>query len=413
MWELWPRPPPSTTRPSLRKAFLFGSRASYVALRLHRPCRKRPARSRVALADCGILAAPLLISATQRAKKKILASKEVDVQTTASVTPDRIMQISHGLWPAAIVSSAAAYDFFTHIAHGHATADAVAAAAGTDRRGTRMVLDSLVALELLTKQGGRYALAPDADAFLVRDRQTSIADMVAEHPRLMWDDWGQLREALKTGRPVKSVDDEKSGGEFFPKLVRMIMSLSLGPADAVAEHLGVGSTLKSATVLDIGAGSCAWTIPFARRDRTAAITAFDLAPVLEEAQKIVREFAVADSFRMQAGDYRKDEFGTNYDIAVLGNICHIESPDANRQLFARIRRALKPGGRLIIGDMLPNEERTGPPFPVMFAINMFLHSNGDTYTFSEYESWLRGAGFGRVDAYDTRRTHSPVIIATN
>jgi 3-hydroxy-5-methyl-1-naphthoate 3-O-methyltransferase len=333
--------------------------------------------------------------------------------TALQVTPDRIMQMSHGFWPAAIISSAAAYDFFTHIAHGHATADAVAAAAGTDRRGTRMVLDSLVALEFLTKRDGRYALTPETDAFLVRDRRTSIVEMIAEHPALLWDDWGRLREALKTGRPVRAMDDVASGSDFFPRLIRMIMSLSLGPADAVAEHLGGGSTVTGARILDVGAGACAWTIPFAQRDRTAEITAFDLQSVLSETAKIVQEFGVARSFRMQPGDYRTDDFGSEqYDVVVFGNICHIETPEANRRLIARAHRALKARGRLVIGDMLPNEDRTGPAFPVMFAINMFLHCDGDTYTFGEYRTWLREAGFADVREYDTKRSHSPVIIAT-
>ena len=333
------------------------------------------------------------------------------MQTTVQVGPDRIMQLAHGLWPASIVSSAAAYDFFTHIARGYDTADAVASAAGTDPRGTRMVLDALVALELLTKLNGRYALSPDTEAFLVRDRPTSIVDMVANHPPLMWEDWGRLREALKTGRPVRTVDDPIGSGEFFPKLIRMIMSLSLGPADAVAEYLGVGSTMKGAKILDVGAGACAWTIPFARRDRTAEITAFDLPSVLVESAKVVREFGVEKSFLMHAGDYRKDEFGRDYDIVIFGNVCHIETPNGNRELIGRAYRALKPSGLLVIGDMLPNEERTGPPFAVMFAINMFLHCDGDTYTFAEYRSWLRDASFTGVEAYDTHRSHSPAIVA--
>ena len=45
------------------------------------------------------------------------------------LTPDRIMQMAHGFWPAAILSSAAAHDFFTHIAQGRDTVDAVASAA--------------------------------------------------------------------------------------------------------------------------------------------------------------------------------------------------------------------------------------------------------------------------------------------
>jgi 3-hydroxy-5-methyl-1-naphthoate 3-O-methyltransferase len=333
------------------------------------------------------------------------------MQKTVQVTPDRIMQVSHGFWPASIISSAAAHDFFTHIAHGHDTAVAVARAAGTDPRGTRMVLDSLVALEFLTKRDGRYALTPESDAFLVRDRQTSIVEMVAEHPPLLWDDWGRLREALKTGRPARTLDDAVGAGEFFPKLIRMIMSMSLGPADAVAEHLGVGSILSGARILDVGAGACAWTIPFARRDRTAEITAFDLQSVLDEAAKVVKEFGVAESFRLQAGDYRTSEFGSSYDIVIFGNICHIETAETNRQLIARAHRALNAGGRLVIGDLLPNAERTGPAFPVMFAVNMFLHCDGDTYTFEEYRAWLREAGFARVESYDTQRSPSPVIIA--
>src|SRR5436190_21443167 len=99
------------------------------------------------------------------------------MQTTVQLTPDRIMQMAHGFWPAAIISSAAAFDFFTHSAHGHDTAGAVASAADTDPRATRMVLDARVGLEFLAKQPcGLYTLPPERDSFLVRDRRTSIVE---------------------------------------------------------------------------------------------------------------------------------------------------------------------------------------------------------------------------------------------
>jgi SAM-dependent methyltransferase len=137
-----------------------------------------------------------------------------------------------------------------------------------------------------------------------------------------------------------------------------------------------------------------------------------LQSVLNEASKIVGEFGVSQSFRMQPGDYRKDELGAEYDVVIFGNICHIETPDGNRALIGRAFRALKRGGRLVIGDMVPNEDRSGPPFPVMFALNMLLHSGGDTYTFSEYRRWLEEEGFRQAEAFETHRSHSPVIIAT-
>ena len=37
---------------------------------------------------------------------------------------------------------------------------------------------------------------------------------------------------------------------------------------------------------------------------------------------------------------------------------------------------------------------------------------GDTYTFSEYRRWLVEEGFRQPEAFETHRSHSPVIIAT-
>jgi hypothetical protein len=61
--------------------------------------------------------------------------------------------------------------------------------------------------------------------------------------------------------------------------------------------------------------------------------------------------------------------------------------------------------------MVPNEDRTGPVFPVLFAVNMFVMGGADTYPMSDYRKWLAEAGFHNVEAFDTKRSHSPVIIA--
>ena len=63
-------------------------------------------------------------------------------------------------------------------------------------------------------------------------------------------------------------------------------------------------------------------------------------------------------------------------------------------------------------DMVPNDERTGPPFPVIFALNMLVHTaEGDTYTLAEYRAWLQEAGFAKVETADIG-SHSPLIVAS-
>jgi hypothetical protein len=43
---------------------------------------------------------------------------------------------------------------------------------------------------------------------------------------------------------------------------------------------------------------------------------------------------------------------------------------------------------------------------------MFVMGGEDTYSMSEYRAWLEAAGYRQVEAFDTRRSHSPVIIAS-
>jgi ubiquinone/menaquinone biosynthesis C-methylase UbiE len=327
--------------------------------------------------------------------------------------PDRLLALGNGFWASQILAAAAEHRFFTLIASGRRTADAIAASAGTDPRGTRMVLDSLTALDVLVKSDAGYALTPDAEAFLVEGRPGDLTPMLVTHTRLVWDRWSHLGEALRDPDQVRQYIDLDSGREFFPKLVRAILPLGLGAADALAEHLGVGGTLRGVQVLDVGVGAAAWSMPFARRDDRSTITGFDLPEVLHETAAVVREAGLSDRYRLVAGNLLEADFGANaYDIVILGNMCHGLIPAQNRDLLARTHRALVPGGRLLIADMIPNEDRSGPVFPVLFAVNMFVMGGEDTYPLSDYRAWLAHSGFRDVTTHDTKRSHSPVIVAT-
>jgi predicted ester cyclase/2-polyprenyl-3-methyl-5-hydroxy-6-metoxy-1,4-benzoquinol methylase len=327
--------------------------------------------------------------------------------------PDRLLAMGVGFWAAQILRAAAHYKFFTLIAKRNTTVDAIAGAAKTDARGTRMVLDSLVALDILTKRDDRYGLTPEADAFLVEGRPGDLTAMFEGHTGLTYGDWARLTEALQDPTKVRQYADLDKGAEFFAKLIRSIIPLGIQPADAVAEHLGIGAVRNAARILDIGVGGAAWSIPFARRDATARITAFDMPHVLTHTKQIVAEFGVANQYAFTPGNLLQDDFGESaFDIVILGNICHGLTAEQNLDLLKRCHRALAPGGRLVIADMVPNEERTGPPFPVLFAVNMFVMGGEDTYPMSDYRTWLGAARFHDIEAFDTKRSHSPVIIAS-
>jgi len=71
------------------------------------------------------------------------------------------------------------------------------------------------------------------------------------------------------------------------------------------------------------------------------------------------------------------------------------SPEENRSLLSRAYDALAPKGRLAIADFISDPDKTSPRSAALFALNMLVSTRGGaTYSESEYDAWLKAAGFG-------------------
>jgi hypothetical protein len=55
-----------------------------------------------------------------------------------------------------------------------------------------------------------------------------------------------------------------------------------------------------------------------------------------------------------------------------------------------------------VQDFIVDEDRAGPPFAVLFALNMLVGTeSGDTYTESEVRDWMREASLSNITRKDT------------
>lgn len=334
---------------------------------------------------------------------------EATQQEKSNLNPELLLQLSFSLAPSSILSAALTLDVFTHVAAGNRTVEEIARAAGASERGARMLLDALVALQLLSKNGEHYELTPMSAEFLVRDRPNYIGEMLKMDRT--WQAWSNLAEVVRSGKPLQAVEARERAEDFFPMLVRGLHVINTQPARRTAQILGAGTTHKGMRVLDVACGSGIWGISVAEADTEAHVTAQDFPGLFETTRGYLKRHNVEDRYDFLPGDLKEIEFGENrYDLAILGNIVHSEGEDSSRDLFKRLYKALKPGGRIVIIDMIPNNERTGPPFALFFALNMLLNTEkGSTYTLAEYTEWLSDAGFKRVETADIQ-SHSPIII---
>lgn len=329
-------------------------------------------------------------------------------QNDGPVSPEPILQMAFSFAPERVLHATLTLNVYSHIAGGHHSAADIAGAAEASERGMKMLLDAAAVFGLINKQGDSYDLTPMAQTFLVRESPAYIGAMI-EDPTL-WNMWADLAECVKRGEGGWQVQEQHAAESFFPTLIKSLHVLGYMPAQRMTQMLKLPS---GAHVLDVACGSAAWSIPFAEADSAARLTLQDYPGVLEHTKGYLTRHNVIERCDFLPGNLREVDFGeAQFDAAILGNIVHSEGPEHSQNLFNKLHRALKPGGKIVIVDMIANDDRTGPPFALIFALNMLVASKeGGTYSIAEYTDWLQGAGFSNVETLDVG-IHSPLVVAT-
>lgn len=301
--------------------------------------------------------------------------------------------------------------FFDLLAEKALNAKQVAKATKCNERATRMLLDELAALGLLIKRGDKYSATGEAKTFLVRTSPLAMMGTSHFNENLIRS-WFNLAEVVKTGKAISRLDETEAGAEFFRHLVSQIFPPSYSAATILTQKVKLPAK-GEVRVLDVAAGSAAWSLPFAQKYPNTRITVIDLAPVLEVTREFTDRFGVTDRYEFIAGDLREVDFGrAKFDLVVLGHICHSEGEKWSQKLIAKAGKALKPGGCLAIPDMIPNDQRTGGEFGLLFALQMLLHTTeGDTFTRGQYRNWMTKAGLGSVSFLTREQAGCDIALA--
>jgi len=322
------------------------------------------------------------------------------------------MQFAWGYAAPLILEAAVNWRVFDLLDQGPQTVGELAAQSGTSERGLTAILNALVGLEFLTRRGERYALTPESAAFLVSTKPAYHGAFFRHMARQVLPHWLQLTESVRTGRPVVAANDEGEGQKFFAEFVEGLFPVSYKAAQVLGEHLGIPKAAAPLSVLDLAAGSGVWGIALAHQSPHVTIHAVDWPAVLEVTRTVAQRHGVGSRLRLVAGDLLEADFGAGHQVAILGHILHSEGRERSRQLLRKTFAALAPGGTIVISEFLPNDDRTGPPTPLFFAVNMLLHTTaGDAFTFAEIAEWLREAGFANPRLLEAPAP-SPLVLAT-
>lgn len=290
-------------------------------------------------------------------------------------------------------------EVFTTIDSGETTPAAIAARSGASERGIRILCDYLTTIGLLTKSNGAYAVTPESGAFLSKKSPAYLGTTASFllRPELK-QNLDVLTDSVRRGGVAPSADNTVAEeNPLWVEFARSMAPMMVPPAQAIADLVAGSGPLK---VLDIAAGHGLFGITIAQRNPRAEIVAVDWAPVLAVAAANARAAGVQDRHHGLPGDAFQVEFGSGFDVALITNFLHHFDTATCTAFLEKVQRALKPGGRAVVLEFVPNPDRVSPPIPARFSLAMLANTPaGDAYTLAELTQQLEGAGFRNVSTH--------------
>jgi 2-polyprenyl-3-methyl-5-hydroxy-6-metoxy-1,4-benzoquinol methylase len=328
-------------------------------------------------------------------------------------TPEHIFNTLNAYQQSAALKAAIELDVFTAIDEGKQSAEEIAPFTKAAPRGVRILCDFLVIHGFLRKEHDQYRLTVESGLFLSRKSSAYMGTLVGflVNDRHL-QNFSNLAEAVRRGGTADTRGDHHKPDEtLWVSFARSMAPITVPSANYIA-HLLDAAKGEAWQVLDIAAGHGMYGITLAKNNPNARVTALDWPAVLEVAKENAQKAGVSARYSVRPGSAFETELGEGYDFVLLTNIFHHFDRQACGQLMKRVLAALKPGGKAVTLEFIPNEDRVTPPTAAAFSLIMLAGTDaGDAYTLAEYEAMFQEAGFRNTTLYQVPEMPQQILIS--
>jgi predicted O-methyltransferase YrrM len=325
---------------------------------------------------------------------------------SAQVDPSHIMQVGMGFWASKTLLSAVELDLFTKLGSAGMTAEQIAKDLDLDDRAVPDFPDALVALELLDREDHAsdpvYRNTEAGAVFLDKASPAYIGGMLEMANARLYPFWGNLTEALRTGKPQneikhtgKSMFDELYADEArLEQFMNAMAGISAGPFMALAEKFEFS---KYETLCDVGGATGQLSIIVADRHPNIGCTTFDLPAVEPIAKRTIEAAGLSDRIAAVSGDFFTDPL-PKADVITMGLILHDWNLENKKHLVKAAYDALPEGGAYIVIENLIDDARRENAFGLLMSLNMLIEF-GDAfdYTGADFDRLCKEAGFKKTE----------------
>ena len=283
----------------------------------------------------------------------------------------------------------------------------------------RILLLGLVSTDLLKKEEGEfYSNTPTTEMLLTSHSPRNVISYVKLQYHVMYKGMFHLYDSIKEYRNIglQAFDGEEPtlyqrlGHD--PKVKQIfqdaMQELSDHANKDLANHVDLSDTKF---LVDIGGGNAANIIELAKKFKNLNAAVFDLPAVYPIAEKKINESGLQDRLHVIPGNCFEDDFPTNVDCFLFCHFCTIWSEKNNKVLFKKAFDALPKNGKIIIFNMMQNNDESGPLTAALGSPYFLTIATGEgmLYTWAEYEQWMRESGFSKIKVIQLPQDHGAII----
>jgi hypothetical protein len=289
-----------------------------------------------------------------------------------------------------------------------AGADELSKRMGFNDRATRATLRLLASLGFLQQRLGKYQLKDAARLYLLKDSPFYWGHMLGnrmpqaerlrdclQNKRPTWRPGSPNEPKSATGGSVDAWSAGKVDLERGRRVAAAMQSHSLPAAIAFARNGDFAGTTR---FLDIGGGSGCFAIALAREHPEISCAIMELQTMCDVAHEYIRDGGVEGRVATVAVDMFREPWPRGYDALFFSNVYHDWDFETCDWLSARAFEALPSGGRIMLHEMLLDDDGDGPMTAASFSMLMLLGTQGQQFTLPELKRMLEGARFTNVDS---------------
>jgi hypothetical protein len=327
----------------------------------------------------------------------------------AAEAAQRMLQMITGYWMTQIVHTVARFSIADELEGEPLTAAAVAARQSLDPVATFRLLRACASVGLVTARAdGTFAATPLL-ATLRADVPGSLRSAaISQASPGFWLPWGQLPEAVRTGKPQASTTLGLEQWDYFARTPAeadaFTGSMTAMTALVAQEASRLVDTSSSRTAVDVGGAGGSLLQPLLQTNPELKGVVFDLPHVAKSVGPSLPALGFGNRLTAMGGDFF--EGVPPADLYLLKWILHDWDDAACIRILQSCARSLRPGGRVIAIELNlgPLNE---PGLAPLMDLNMLVTLTGRERSSEEYRHLFTQAG---LHLRAVIPTHSPLSI---